>query len=150
MNDESTLSVVVLPVPVPPDTMTLSRPTTQASTNRATAALIVPKLMRSSTWKGSEANLRMVRNGPPMARGWITELTREPSGRRASTMGVASSMRRPTWPTILSMMRRRWVSSTNETGTRSILPWRSTNTLSGPFTMTSVTSTSFRKRSMGP
>ena len=30
----------------------------------------------------------MVRNGPPMASGWITALTREPSGRRASTMGV--------------------------------------------------------------
>ena len=29
-------------------------------------------------------------------------------------MGVDSSMRRPTWPTILSMMRRRWVSSTND------------------------------------
>ena len=54
----------------------------------------------------------MVRNGPPMASGWITALTREPSGRRASTIGVASSMRRPTWLTILSMMRRRWVSST--------------------------------------
>ena len=38
----------------------------------------------------------MVRNGPPIATGWITALTREPSGRRASTIGDASSMRRPT------------------------------------------------------
>ena len=35
MNDDSTLSVVVLPVPVPPETMMLSRPTTQAWRNRA-------------------------------------------------------------------------------------------------------------------
>ena len=30
MNDDSTLSMVVLPVPVPPETMMLSRPTTHA------------------------------------------------------------------------------------------------------------------------
>ncbi len=33
-------------------------------------------------------------------------LTREPSGRRASTYGDASSMRRPTLDTILSIVRR--------------------------------------------
>ena len=128
MNDDSTLSVVVLPVPVPPETMTLSRPTTQACEEAGRrAALSVPKRMRSSTWNGSLENFRMVRNGPPMASGWITALTREPSGRRASTIGVASSMRRPTWPTILSMMRRRWVSSTKRRASSSrCLPSRST------------------------
>ena len=35
MNDDSTLSVVVLPVPVPPETMMFRRPTTQAWRNRA-------------------------------------------------------------------------------------------------------------------
>ena len=35
MNDDSTFSVVVLPVPVPPETITLRRPTTQAWRNRA-------------------------------------------------------------------------------------------------------------------
>jgi len=49
MNDDNTFSVVVLPVPVPPDTMQLSRPTTHASRKRAVAAFIVPKPMRSST-----------------------------------------------------------------------------------------------------
>jgi hypothetical protein len=35
-------------------------------------------------------------------------LTREPSGRRASTSGVDSSMRRPTREMMRSMMWRRW------------------------------------------
>ena len=64
MNDDSTLSVVVLPVPVPPETMMLSRPTTQAWRKRAAWALSVPKRIRSSIWYGSLENFRMVRNGP--------------------------------------------------------------------------------------
>ena len=115
MNDDSTFSVVVLPVPVPPETMTLSRPTTQAWRKRAAWAFRVPKRIRSSIWSFSLENFRIVRNGPPMASGWMTALTREPSGRRASQSGLASSMRRPTSPTILSMIRRRWVSSTKST-----------------------------------
>ncbi len=126
MNDDSTLSVVVLPVPVPPETMMLRRPTTQACRKRAEWALRVPKRIRSSIWYGSLENFRIVRNGPPIAKGWITALTREPSGRRASTIGVASSMRRPTWLTILSMIRRRCVSSTKLALVRSIRPARST------------------------
>ena len=126
MNDDSTFRVVVLPVPVPPETMTFSRPTTQAWRNRAAWALRVPNRIRSSIWYGSLENFRIVRNGPPMASGWITAFTREPSGRRASTIGVASSMRRPTWLTILSMMRRRWVSSTKLALVRSMRPARST------------------------
>ena len=65
-------------------------------------------------------------------------------------MGVASSMRRPTWLTILSMMRRRWVSSTKLALVRSMRPARSTYTDSGPLTMTSDTSSSLRSRSIGP
>ncbi len=55
----------------------------------------------------------------------MTALTREPSGSRASTMGEASSTRRLTSPTILSMTRRRCVSSMKLVGVRSILPLRS-------------------------
>ena len=40
MNDDSTLSVVVLPVPVPPDTSTLSLPRTHASSTTATSMVI--------------------------------------------------------------------------------------------------------------
>ena len=125
MNDESTLSVVVLPLPVPPEMTTLSRPRTQASRNADACSLIVPSRIRSSMENASAENLRTVRKGPPIARGWMTALTREPSGRRASTIGVDSSMRRPTWATILSMMRRTCVSSTNEASAWMILPLRS-------------------------
>ncbi len=61
-----------------------------------------------------------------MASGWITAFTREPSGRRASHSGFDSSMRRPISLTILSMMRRRWVSSTKVAVDFSRRPLRST------------------------
>jgi len=69
MNDDDTLRVVVLPVPVPPKTMMFSLPTTMAWRNRAEAALRVPKGIRASIWYGSLENFRMVRKGPSMARG---------------------------------------------------------------------------------
>ena len=72
---------------------------------------MVPNEMRSSTVKGSAANFRMVSSEPSRAIGGTTALTRLPSGSRASTMGLASSTRRPTRATILSMVRRRWPSS---------------------------------------
>ena len=60
MNDESTLSRVVLPVPVPPETITLSRASTALSSS-AISGDRVPKLMRSSTVKGSLENFRIER-----------------------------------------------------------------------------------------
>ena len=107
MNDDNTFSIVVLPVPVPPETTTLRRPRTHASMKCATCGVIDPNEIRSPIVYGSFENFRIVRNGPPIATGWMTALTREPSGRRASTIGELSSMRRPTWPTILSIVRRR-------------------------------------------
>ena len=55
-------------------------------------------------------------------------LTREPSGRRASTIGELSSMRRPTPLTMRSMTRSRCLSSWNDAATRSSWPFRSTYT----------------------
>ena len=130
--------------------MTLSRPFTQASRNWATVRENDPKLIRSSTVKGSLANFRMVRNGPPMASGAITAFTREPSGRRASTIGFDSSTRRPTWATIFSMIRLRWFSSMNDAADLTIFPLRSTKTLFGPLTMTSLTSGSASSPLIGP
>ena len=52
-------------------------------------------ICQSAGWIGS---------GRRRASGGIITLTREPSGRRASTMGEDSSTRRPTAETILSMM----------------------------------------------
>ncbi len=113
MNDESTLSSVVLPVPVPPETITLSRASTQALSSSAISGESVPKPIRSSTVNGSLANLRMVSVEPLKASGGMIALTREPSDRRASTSGEDSSIRRPTLETIRSMTRRRCSSEVN-------------------------------------
>ena len=53
----------------------------------------------------------MVRTGPTSESGGMIALTREPSGRRASTIGEASSQRRPSGAMIRSMIRRTWSSS---------------------------------------
>ena len=60
---------------------------------------------------------RIESSGPSTASGGMMALTRDPSLKRASTMGVDSSMRRPTWRTILSMMRSRcWSSRKRDVG----------------------------------
>ena len=60
-------------------------------------------------------NLRIVSSGPESESGGMIALTRLPSGRRASTIGDDSSMRRPTCATILLMIRRRCESSVKRT-----------------------------------
>ena len=62
---------------------------------------------------GSLRNFRIVSVGPDTASGGMMAFTREPSGRRASTIGEASSTRRPMRLMILSMIRSRCWSSTN-------------------------------------
>ena len=54
--------------------------------------------------------------GPLSDSGGMIAFTRLPSGRRASTIGEDSSMRRPTWATILLMIRRRCDSSLKRDG----------------------------------
>ena len=103
----------------------LSRPRTQARSTSRTAGVNVPKAMRSRSVNGSAENLRMVSMLPSSAIGGMTALTREPSGRRASTIGCASSTRRPTRPTILSIVRRRCRSLVKDAATGKILPERS-------------------------
>ena len=58
-------------------------------------------------------NLRIEIEAPSSASGGMMMLTRLPSGRRASTSGRASSMRRPTRVTILVATFIRWASSRN-------------------------------------
>ena len=113
MNEDSTLSSVVFPVPVPPETMMLSRASTQACSSSAISGVRVPKAIRSSTLNGSLANLRMVSVEPLKASGGMIALTRDPSASRASTSGEDSSIRRPTRETIRSMTRRRCSSEVN-------------------------------------
>ena len=62
---------------------------------------------------GSRENFRIVSVGPFSASGGMIALTRLPSGKRASTIGDASSIRRPTCETILSMIRSRCALSAN-------------------------------------
>ena len=125
MNEDSTFSIVVLPVPVPPETSTFSLPSTQASRNAAAWWESVPKAIRSSIVSGSRENLRTVSEGPVIASGGMIAFTRDPSGRRASTIGLASSMRRPVWATIRSITCSRCRSEANWTSVSSIWPLRS-------------------------
>ena len=59
MNDDSTLRVVVLPEPVPPDTKMFRRASTQARRKSNMSAVAVPNRMRSSTVNGEAENFRI-------------------------------------------------------------------------------------------
>ena len=103
-----------------------SFPRTHAWRNCADSGVTVPKSIRSSIVYGSRENFRIVSVGPRSESGGMIALTRLPSGSRASTIGEASSTRRPTCETILSMIRSRWALSTKVASVASILPRRST------------------------
>ena len=126
MKPERTFRVVVLPLPVPPLIRMFIRPRTQASSRSRTDWVSVPKPTRSSAVYGSAANLRIVSMAPSSAIGAMTAFTRDPSCSLASTIGLASSTRRPTRPTILSMVRRRCTSLAKLASTGKIRPKRST------------------------
>ena len=129
---------------------TFSFPFTHAARNCAACGVSEPKLIRSSIVYGSRENFRIVSVGPLSESGGMIALTRLPSGRRASTIGDASSIRRPTCETILSMIRSRWALSTNDASVRSRRPSRSTKIRSWSLTITSVTESSRSSGSSGP
>ena len=112
--------------------------------------MTVPKLIRSSIVYGSRENFRIVIVGPRSESGGMIAFTRLPSGRRASTIGDDSSIRRPTWDTILSMILSRWALSAKVVALRSSLPSRSMKIRSKLLTMTSVTVSSRSSGSNGP
>ena len=60
MNDDRTLSIVVLPEPVPPETKMFRRASTHARRKSNISGVAVPKRIRSSVVSGVAANLRMV------------------------------------------------------------------------------------------
>src|SRR4030095_5572889 len=62
---------------------------------------------RASARVSSAANPRIDRTGPSSANGGMIAFTREPSGRRASTIGDDSSTRRPTRLTMRSITAMR-------------------------------------------
>ncbi len=125
MKFDSTFSIVVFPVPVPPTTTMLILPRTQASRKTAASMVSEPRLMRSCIKNARSGNFRMVSTGPRRASGGTMALIRDPSASRASTMGDASSTRRPTPCTMRSMIRRYWCGEVNTISLRSILPLRS-------------------------
>ena len=104
----------------------------------------------SARAKRSCANFRIVSRGPESESGGIIAFTRDPSGRRASTSGDDSSIRRPIWPTIFVMIRRRCEVSVNVSGVCESRPLRSIQMSFGPLTMISETVGSESSRSSGP
>ena len=100
MNDDSALSSVVLPEPVPPEMITLSRAWTTAFSTTPTCRGIEPYSIIVSISIGILENLRIDSSDPSIAKGATIALTRDPSAKRASTKGELSSTRRPTAETI--------------------------------------------------
>src|SRR5258708_13514973 len=104
MKDDRMLRSVVLPEPVPPETRMLNLARTHERKNDMSSGL--DDLNRLTTSAGphfSLANFRMVRHGPLSAIGGMTTLTREPSFRPASPIGVDPSTRPPTLPPLRPM-----------------------------------------------
>src|SRR5450759_1308709 len=95
INPDKTFNKVVLPEPVPPEMTILIRDSTHAFKNWTDSGVAVPYLINWSTVIGFLANLRMVSTGPTREIGGMTALTRDPSGKRASTYGLDSSIRLP-------------------------------------------------------
>ena len=120
-------SVVVLPAPVPPETMMLMRPRTQASRNLAVDELIVPNSTRSSAWYGSAENFRIVSGGPSIASGGIDRVDTRAVGQtgvhvRARLVDAAADLRRRSCRSCDAAAARRGTSCRSS----SSLPARST------------------------
>jgi hypothetical protein len=75
----------------------------------APSGVIEPNCTSWSSVSLSFLNLRMVSAVPSIASGGAITLTRLPSGRRASQIGLDSSTRRPTWLTIRWQTFRSWL-----------------------------------------
>ena len=95
---------VVLPEPVPPEMTIFRRASTHARRNCITCSVSVRFCSISSFVRTFLPKRRIDSEGPSTASGGMIAFTRDPSGRRASTSGTDSSMRRPTLETIFSMM----------------------------------------------
>ena len=141
---------VVLPAPVPPETRMLMRARTA---DDSTSIISAEMLFNCTSWlaaSGPVPKRRIDIDGPSSASGGMMALTREPSGRRASTMGDDSSTLRPTRDTIRSMICIRCRSSRNDVSTFCSSPPFSINTWSLPFTRMSEILGSRSSGSSGP
>ena len=82
------LRSVVLPEPVPPEISMLQRTRPMISSSVLASGEIDLYLTSCSSFRRSFLNLRMVSAGPSIASGGAMTLTRLPSGRRASQIGL--------------------------------------------------------------
>lgn len=114
------------------------------------SSLNEPRVSRSLGLSGSWRNLRIDTMGPSTDSGSITTFRRPPSGRRASTMGLDSSSRRPSGARMRRTMRNTCWLSEKRTVSRASTPRRDTNTLSLPLMRMSSTSWSLSRSSSGP
>ena len=92
---------------------------------------------------------RIVRQGPSIARGGMTACRREPSGRRASTMGADRSSRSASGAR-MRCASRMIAASSSARGTASMAPKRSTKHRPAPLTMISSTVGSSSSGSSAP
>ncbi|MNM80134.1 hypothetical protein D3C81_920850 [compost metagenome] len=144
------LSSVVLPEPVPPLTTMFRRSLTAMIRNSSIGGFSEPNVSRSSPCSLRLENLRMLMLGPRNATGGMIALTREPSFKRASTIGELSSMRRPSGVTMRSMADNTARSLVKLTVDCSMRPARSMKIWSWALTMISVTLLSSSRSSSGP
>ncbi|MNR02168.1 hypothetical protein D3C85_1180100 [compost metagenome] len=124
----SALSSEVLPELVPPLTRMLQRARTAISRSCAMPASKVPSFTRSAGVSGSFLNFRIDTDRPSIAKGSMITLMRPPSGKRASTIGLDSSSRRPSGARMRRTMRITCSESAKRTVSRSSMPWRDTYT----------------------
>ncbi len=125
MSPDRALSRVVLPVPVAPETITLNLARTRPASSISMCSSSEPRPIISWRVKAL-GKRRMVRIGPFRESGGMTTLTRSPEGRRASTIGLASSTRRLTVETMRSMVCISWSLEEKRIGRSSSRPPRST------------------------
>jgi hypothetical protein len=139
-----------LPAPVPPEIrmLILARTAAARTSSMSREMLLFSSIL--SAVSGLVPNRRIETAGPSSASGGMMAFTRDPSGSRASTIGDDSSTRRPTAPTIRSMICNRCRSSRNLTSTFCSTPKRSIYTTSLPFTRMSEMVGSLSSTSSGP
>jgi hypothetical protein len=87
MKPDNALSMVVLPEPVPPEMMVVTRAFTAAASSSAICGRSAPTSMSLLRLNGFLENFRIDTSGPSTPIGRTATLTREPSKRRASHIG---------------------------------------------------------------
>ena len=117
---------MVFPAPVPPEIRILIRALTMQTRVSSIASVSVRFSIMLRDVMGSRPKRRMDRTGPSSASGGMMAFTREPSARRASTIGELSSTRRPTRDTMRSMICIKCASSLKLSPVISSFPARST------------------------